>query len=229
MELIAQKREKLGKSTKHLKRDGQVPAVVFSKGIESENITVNYIDFVKVFDKAGETGLITIKEENKATKVLVKDVQYNPVTDKIIHVGFYKPDLTQKTNAQVPVEVIGEEENDLIKSGEAMVITLMQEITVEALPEDLPHSFTIDVSQMKEIGDGVKVGELEYDREKVEVPDLEPEDFVIRIDEVTVVEEPEEEISEEEALEKLEATGEKDKEETDEESGEKKADEKSEE
>jgi large subunit ribosomal protein L25 len=206
MELTAQKREKLGKSTKYIKREGSIPSAIFGPGMDSMNISLNYIDFLRVFKETGETELINLKTDGKTLKVLVKDVQYDPVTDEIIHVGFYKPDLTQKINAQVPVEIVGEEDNKLIENNTALVMILMQEITVEALPEDLPHAFTVDVSKMNEFGQGVKVGELEYDREKVTVPDLDPEDYVVRLDEIIIEEEPEEEITEEEALANLEAS-----------------------
>lgn len=210
MEIIAEKREKFGKRLKSLKNEGLVPAVIFGKGMESIAISLNYNEFKKLFQQAGETDLIDIKMDSKKYKVLVKNVQFDPITDAIIHVEFYKPDLTEKIKAQVPVEVVGEETNELIKGGEAMILLLMQEITVEALPEDLPHNFTIDVSAMNEIGSAVTIAELNYDKAKVTIPELDPEEAVVRIDEVKIVEEVEETpVSEEEALQNLEATGEK--------------------
>lgn len=210
MEIIAEKREKFGKALKSLKNEGLVPAVIFGKGMESIAISLNYNEFKKLFQQAGETDLIDINLDSKKHKVLVKNVQFDPVTDAMIHVEFYKPDLTEKIKAQVPVEVIGEETNELIKAGEAMVLLLMQEITVEALPEDLPHNFTIDVSTMNEVGAAVTIADLGYDKTKVTIPELDPEEAVVRIDEVKIVEEVEEApVSEEEALQNLEATGEK--------------------
>jgi large subunit ribosomal protein L25 len=210
MELKVRSRETLGKKNKYLRRENEVPAVIFGKNMDSVNIAVDYTNLEKVYQEAGETDLIDILLDSNKYKVLVKDIQTDPVTDKIAHVSFYKPDLTIKTEAQVPVEIIGEENNELLKTDStAIALLLLQEITVEALPEDIPHSFEVDVSNLSEFGLGVTIAELNYDREKVSIPDLDPEEMVVRIDEIVIEEEPEEEISEEEAIAGVEATEEK--------------------
>jgi len=222
MQLKAENREKLGKATKYIRRGNQIPAVIFGKGMESVSITLGYNDFNKVYQESGETDLIDVECENTNYKVLIKDVQLDPVTDKFSHVGFYKPDLTVKIEAQVPVEVFGEEENEIIKNATGIALQLLQEITVEALPEDLPHEFRVDVSKLSEFGQGITISELDYDKDKVTIPDLDPTEMVVRLDEVTIEEEPEEEVSEEEAIAGVEATEEKPEEETEGEEGEKK-------
>lgn len=214
MQLKAKQREELGKATKYIRRGNQIPAVIFGKGMDSVAITLEYVDFNKVYQESGETDLIDIESGDKKYKVLIKDIQFNPVTDKIAHVGFYKPDLTEKIEAQVPVEVIGEELNEFIKNGTGIALQLLQEITVEALPEDLPHEFQVDVSKLTELGQGITVAELNYDKDKVTIPDLDPTEMVIRLDAVTIEEEPVEEVSEEEAIAGMEATEEKPEEET---------------
>lgn len=182
MELVAQKREITGKKVKNLREQGNVPAVIFGKSLESESILVGDIAFRDVFAEAGETALIDLKIGSQSTKVLVNEVQVNPINFKVTHISFYKPDLTQKTQVEVPVEYINEDDNDLVKSGDALVLLLMSEITVEALPSDLPHAFIIDVSKIKEVGDGITIDQLEYDKEKVELINVEPEDLVIKLD-----------------------------------------------
>lgn len=211
MQIQAKKRETLGKKNKYIRRGGEIPAVIFGKGMESVNITVDYNTFEKTFRQAGETDLLDVVVEKEKYKVLVKDVQHNPVTTKISHAALYKPDLTVKTEAQVPVEIVGEDTNELIKSGAALALQLLQEVTVEALPEDIPHHFVIDVSGLNEIGQGVTVSQLDYDKEKVSIPDNDPEEMVVRIDEIVIQEEEPEvaPVSEEEAIAGLEATAEK--------------------
>ena len=213
MQLKAEKRSTLGKKTKYIRRDNNIPAVIFGKGMESVNIFLDYNNFNKTYKQAGETDLIDLIVGEEKYKTLVKDVQFNPVTDRISHVGFYKPDLTIKTEAQVPVEVVGEETNELVKSGAGIALQLLQEITVEALPEDIPHEFIVDISMINEFGQGISISQLDYDREKVSIPDIDPEEMVVRIDEIAIEEEPEEAVvSEEEAIAGLEATKEKDEE-----------------
>ena len=216
MQIEAQKRETLGKKTKHIRKEGKIPAVVFGKDMKSTNISLDYNTFDKVYKESGETDLIDIKIGNEKIKVLIKDVQPDPISGRISHVGFYKPDLAVKTEAQVPVEIVGEENNDLIKSNVALALQLIQEIKVEALPEDIPHSFIVDVSNLNNIGDSVFVSQLNYDREKVSIPEIDPEEMVVRIEEVKVEEEEVEEVSEEAAIADLEATAEKPEEEKEE-------------
>ncbi len=209
MQLKATNRKILGKKTKYIKREDMIPAVIFGKSMDSVTLSLGYNEFDKTFQKSGETDLIDIEAESEKYKVLIKDVQYDPVTGRFIHVAFYKPDLTIKTEAQVPVTVIGEEENDLIKNGTGIALQLFQEITVEALPQDIPHEFIVDVASLNEFGQGVAVSQLDYDRNKVTIPDIDPDEMVVRLDEVTIAEEPEEAVSEEEAIAGLEATAEK--------------------
>jgi len=222
MQIEAQKRETLGKKTKHIRKEGKIPAVVFGKDMSSTNISLDYNTFDKVYKESGETDLIDIKIGDEKIKVLIKDVQLDPVSGRISHVGFYKPDLTVKTEAEVPVEIVGEENNELIKSKVALALQLIQEIKVEALPEDIPHSFIVDVSNLNNIGDSVSISQLNYNREKVSIPEIDPEEMVVRIEEVKVEEEEVEEVSEEAAIADLEATAEKpEEEENQEESNEK--------
>lgn len=215
MELNTQKREQLGKKTKVLREQGLIPAAVFGKGMETVSVTVGLLDFKRTYEKTGDTELIDINvagggdAEGKGDvsyKCLVKEVQYNPITDEVDHVGFYKPDLTVRTNADIPVEIEGEEENELVKSGEGLVLALVDTIEVSALPMDLPHAFTVDASGLGEIGEGITVADLNYDREKVEIVGLEEDALVVKMDYAEMAEEEEEEISEEEALAGIEAT-----------------------
>lgn len=208
MELTAEKREKLGKASKSLRSEGFIPGVIFGKGLESISITVSQTEVEKAYNEGGETTLIDIKIGDNTEKVLFKEVQEDPITGKIIHAGFYKPNLKEKTEAEVPVEIIGEENNEFVKNGEAIVLILVNEVAVEALPTDLPHSFEIDVSNMQ-VGDIVTAGHLNYDKEKVELVDLEPNDLVVKLDKIEEQVEEEAPVSEEEALEKIEATEEK--------------------
>lgn len=214
MELIAQKREKTGKAVKSLRYSGFVPAVIFGKGLESINITVGKNDFVKVFKEAGETTLIDLNIEGVGIqKVLVKDVTYNPVKDTLAHIGFYKPNLLEKTSAYIPVEIIGKETNALLKSGNAVLITMFDEIEVEALPTDLPHKFEVNVAELTEIGHGVTVEDLNYDKSKVEILTPEAGTMIIKLDYAVQLETADSAESEEEALAKMEVTNEKKEEE----------------
>jgi len=229
MELVGQKREILGKKTKILRENRLLPAVIFGKGLESLSITVTYNDFVKVFKKAGETSVFDVLIEGKKHPVLVKDVQLHHITSKPIHVGFYEVDLKEKINANIPVEVINEEENALVKSGDALILVLLNEIEVEALPTDLPENFTIDAVKLETMDSTVLVSDLKYNREKVEIVGIEPEEIIVKLDYAQMLEEEEEEVDEAEAMADIEATEEKEPEEEEEKEKEKEKEKSSEE
>ena len=220
MELVGQKRKILGKKTQILRDEKLLPAVIFGKGLESLSITVGYNDFVKTFKEVGETSVFDIVVEDKKHPVLVKDIQLHHITSEPIHIGFYEVDLKQKINANIPVEIVNEEENSLVKSGDALVLVLLNEIEVEALPTDLPENFTIDAVGLENMDSTVLVSDLKYDREKVEIIGIEPEEIVVKLDYSQMLEEEEEEVDEAEAMADIEATEEKEPEEGEE--GEKK-------
>ena len=202
---------------------------MYGAGVESTPLTINTLNFIKVFREAGETGLVDLKFNDSNEKVLIKEVQVHPVTLSPIHVSFHKVDLTEKIKANIPIEIVGEEESPIVKSGEGLILALLNEIEVEALPADLPHAFEVDVSHLKELDQAVTVGELNYDKEKVEIVSAEDEDLVAKVDYAEMEEiEEEEELTEEELVEGVEATEEKAEGEEDEagEGGEEKAPEK---
>ncbi len=220
MELKAEKREIFGKKNNLLRDERLLPAVIFGKGLESMPIVVDYNSFVKVFKEAGETSVIYIEVDGKKHPVLVKDMQIHHITSKPIHIGFYEVDLKEKINADIPVEVINEELNELVKGGEALVLALLNEIEVEALPTDLPESFIIDATKLVDMDSVITIADLEYDREKVEIVGIEPDEIVAKLDYAQMLEEVEEEIDEAAALADLEATKEKEPGEEDAEGGE---------
>lgn len=210
MELKAEKREIFGKKNKYLRDEKLLPGVIFGKGLESISIVVDYIDFVKTFKEVGETTVFDIVIGNEKHPVLVKEMQLHHLTSKPIHVGFYKVNLKEKITANIPIEIINEEENALLKKGEAIVLLLLTEIEVEALPTDLPEKFTVDALKLLEIGDVTTVEDLEFNKEKVEIVGLEPDEVISKLDYAQMLEEEEEEeVDEAEAIAGIEATEEK--------------------
>ena len=162
-----------------------------------------------MFTAVGETALVDLTLDGQNQSVLIKDVQHDPVTGKFIHTGFYKVNLLEKITAEIPVEILGEELNVLLKSGEGVLLTLLDTIEVECLPADLPPHFDVDVSALTAVGQGVTVGELKYNKDKVKVK-AEEDELVVKID-YPQMQEVEEEavVTEAEALENIEATKEK--------------------
>lgn len=180
LSLQAEERKILGKKVKHLRRDGKLPAHVFGKGLETEHVTVDGKIFLKTFKEAGETGLIDLKiGAEKVRPVMVKGVQFDPVTDEPIHIDFYQVNLMEKVKVPVPLVLVGEEPES-VKLGETIVLQTLNEIEVEALPADLVEKIEVDITALKNIDDAITVAQLNFDRSKLTVT-AEPEAIVVKL------------------------------------------------
>ncbi len=180
LSLQAQERKILGKKVKALRRDGKLPAHVFGKGVEGENVLISTKDFLKTFHEAGETGLIDLKiGTEKVRPVLVREVQYDPVEGNPIHVDFYQVNLAEKVKVPVPLVLIGEQPES-VHLGEAIVLQTLNEVEVEALPTDLVEKIEIDITALKNVDDAITVAQLNFDRSKLTVHALD-EEIVVKL------------------------------------------------
>jgi large subunit ribosomal protein L25 len=198
LSLKAEERTILGKKVKSLRKNGFIPGHVFGNGVETEHVSVNGHDFLKIYDQAGETGLIDLKiGEEKVRPVMVRGVQYDPVSDNVLNIDFYQVNLKEKVTVPVPIVTIGEEPES-VHLGETVILQPISEVEVEALPTDLVEHIEVDITGLKEIGDAITVGDLKYDREKLTVL-AEPEEVVVKLD--TAVTEEMKKLMEEQAAE----------------------------
>lgn len=205
LSLQAEERTILGKKVKKLRRDGLLPGHVFGKGLEGETVAVSSHDFLKTFHLAGETGLIDLKiGKKKVRPVLIREVQYDPVSGDLIHVDFYQVNLSEKVKVPVPLVLIGEQPES-VHLGEAIVLQTVNEVEMEALPTDLVEKIEVDITPLKQIDDAITVGQLHYDREKLTIH-ADPEEIVVKL--APAVSAEMEKLLEEEVAEKAAAAAE---------------------
>ena len=214
--LDAKKRTITGKKVRKLRREGIVPANIFGTGFTSMSIEIPVTDFVHTYKVARETGIVNIKVDKASIPTLVRDVQRHPVSREILHVEFRKIDLKKKIETQVPVEMVGTSIAITQKGG--VLLTQINELTIEALPSNIPEHIEIDISSLKEIGDEVKIGDLPKQKEYTIVDES---DKTI----VSAIEHKEESVTPETTTESPEVLTEKDAEEGGEASPDKTADE----
>jgi large subunit ribosomal protein L25 len=186
--LKAEKRLLTGSKVKQLRRQGIVPANVFGHTVKSQAVQVTAVDFARVYKEAGETSLIWLKIQNEDQErpTLIKALTNHPVTGQRLHVDFHQVNLKEKVSANVPVEVIGE--NQLVKDGLAVLDVNLHEIEVEALPTDIPENLVFDISTLTAIGDHFKVSDAKVSSEVTIVTD--PEKVVVAIGAPQKEEEP---------------------------------------
>jgi len=122
-------------------------------GHKKDNVSIkmNYSDFEKVYNEAGMSSVITIDVDGEEHDVVIKEVQVDPVKDRIHHVDFYEFTRGEKMEATVSLKFVGEAPAEKL----GMVLnTAKTEIEIEALPKDLPSEIEVDLSVL-ENGDSV--------------------------------------------------------------------------
>jgi len=187
--LSAEKRTILGRDNWKTRTAGQVPAVVYGSKIEPKNIAVNLKALIVALRGAGESSLVDLAiNGDQPLKVLIQDVQKDPMTGEIIHVDFRAVDLTKEIVAEIKLEFIGE--SPAVKGLGGILIEAMNTLEVRALPTALVSSIQVDISMLKTFDDTIRVSDLILPAGITAVKDLN--------ETVAVVEEPrtEEEIAE---------------------------------
>lgn len=156
--LTATARTQVGRKVKILRKEGKLPATVYGKGIKSASVTIAGDAFAKVYAEAGETGLIELHVDRDTRPVLVHNVQVDPVSNARLHVEFHQVDLKEKVHAKVPVELVGESPAIAQKLG--VLLTVLNDIEVEALPAELPEKIEVDVTRLVGVDQEVKVSDI---------------------------------------------------------------------
>ena len=147
---------KANKRTDRCSTAEAIPAILYGPNIENTKIEVNSKDFEKAFKVAGES-LIELELDGKKYSVMVYDTQHDPMSMEAIHVDFYQPDLKHEVETEVPLELVGTA--PAISLG-GTIITNMHELTIKALPKDLPAKIEIDVSSLTEMDSHIMVKDI---------------------------------------------------------------------
>ena len=169
-----------------MRREGLVPAVVYGKSQESQNIKVNAKEFTTLLKaSASEHILVDLDLEGSKKLAILQDVQHDPLTGTYVHADFHVVSATETVHAAVVVETTGEARG--IKSGGILEV-LVHELDVACLAENLPENITIDVSNL-DLGDAIHVADLVLPKGvKVE---MEPSLVVLHVSEPKVAVETE--------------------------------------
>ncbi|WP_377887149.1 50S ribosomal protein L25/general stress protein Ctc [Alkalihalobacillus sp. R86527] len=134
-----------------------LPAVLYGKDRSSAPVSVDALEFIKVYREVGKNGVIELDFEGQGKyPVMVYDMQVDHLKNQIMHVDFYSVDLDKEVEAEVPVHLKGTAQGD--KDG-GVVQQMLHEITVKAKPNDFPDSIDIDISELN-VGDAVLVSDL---------------------------------------------------------------------
>ncbi|HTE22887.1 MAG TPA: 50S ribosomal protein L25 [Candidatus Limnocylindria bacterium] len=154
-----EKREVVGKGLARLRADGVVPVVVHNHGKASIHAMGNFQLLTKVHAQAGKHHPVELKVDGKPHLALIKDVDFDPRKHQIRHVVFQAIRQNEKTTAEIPVVLAGED-IPAEKKG-LLVLTQLDTVQVEALPRDLPNELTVDATTLEDDGDRLHVSDIQ--------------------------------------------------------------------
>lgn len=176
--ISAEVRTITGRKVKQLRNKGLTPATVYGHKFEPVTIQFTTAELNKLYSHVGESTLVEIKLGDTTLPVLFKNPQYHPLTSDLIHIDCHKVNLKEKIIATVPLEFIGESMS--VKNGN-ILMTVLDEIEVEALPADLPEKIIVDISILADIDAQITVADLDVDHTKVEIKN-EADQVVVKTD-----------------------------------------------
>ncbi|HIP37160.1 MAG TPA: 50S ribosomal protein L25/general stress protein Ctc [Crocinitomix sp.] len=153
--LSGSKRENVGKKdTKAIRNSGRVPAVVYGSGKQT-HFSVKHTDMEKlVYNK--DVFNVNLDIEGDSFSTIIQDIQFHPVTDRILHVDFLELDDNKKVKVEIPVVLEGRSEGVMMGGRLQQVF---RKLTVFAYPKDLPEVINVDITNLK-IGDSIRVKDL---------------------------------------------------------------------
>lgn len=176
--LNVRKRTVLGKKVKNLRKSNILPGNIYGKGVPSLAVEVDKVEFLKIYKSAGESTVIELKLENEPLRpVLIHDLQIHPSSRAPLHIDFYQVNLKEKIKAKVPILAKGESDAVLQKLG--VLLVLLNEIEVEALPMDLPDKILVNIANLKQVGDVLKIKDIEVPNGVSLLTPLEAEIFKV--------------------------------------------------
>lgn len=160
METITlEKRDILGKKSQSLLSQGYIPAVMYNAKGESTNVKIESSIAKKLVKTATSTTIFDIKLGEKVSKVLVKEVDQNPVTDVIRHIAFFEIDESKEMVFSIPFEIVGI--SPAVKNNLGVLVKVMPDIDVRCKLADLKPSIVVDISKLEHPGQIIEVHDVE--------------------------------------------------------------------
>lgn len=158
MFVIKGEKREAGTALDKLRKAGMVPAVFYGAGKQNTSISINNIEFKKIWRQAGESSAVKVSVGSDNVDALIHEVQVDPVTSEPIHVDFLAIDMNKKI--KVKVALLFEGVSEAVKTGVGNLVKVLHEIEIEALPADLPHNLSVDISKLATLSDNIVVSEI---------------------------------------------------------------------
>lgn len=158
MVLLSAQARDVSVAAKAMRRNKQVPCVVYGHDVKNTPIQCDLQALHKAFVSAGESTLVQLDVAGKKVPVLFKDVSFDPVSGNVTHADFYAVNMKEEIETKVPVHVTGE--SPAVKDLGAILVTPVSEVTVKCLPSDLPHALEVSIASLAQFHDVLTIKDL---------------------------------------------------------------------
>lgn len=162
--LNAQRRKDTGRKVKALRRAGLFPMVVYGYKIDAMPIQTSQKEFAKILKDAGESSIISVKIEGEdfPMDVVIHDIAFDS-SQNPIHADLYKIQKDKEMVSEIPLEFIGE--SRAVKEEKCILVKNLESVEVKCLPKNLPHSLNVNLDELKNAGDVIRISSIKIEKE----------------------------------------------------------------
>jgi len=143
---------------RQVRAEGLVTATIYGSGMDSISIQLNVKEFMAAYKK-DKNAIFELKMETDAHKAIVKKVQIDPVSDKVLNIEFQRIKADQKVKVIVPFETFGE--SAALKAGGSLISNISV-VEVECLPSNIPSTIKVDISKLVNYEDSLTIQQIEF-------------------------------------------------------------------
>lgn len=149
-ELEVAPRTVMGKANKRLRKEGLIPGNITGHNQEPLAVQIDEINFDRVRRSGAVRSIIALRMPNAGTQtVLVRRVQHNPRTGKIVHIDFFRVSMTERISMRVPLHFVGE--SPAVKNEGGVLLHLMEALEIECTASDIVDAIDVDITALAEI------------------------------------------------------------------------------
>ncbi|MGD0993342.1 MAG: 50S ribosomal protein L25/general stress protein Ctc [Gemmatimonadales bacterium] len=166
VQLSAERRSTKGKgAAREMRRSGKVPAVIYGRGREPDQLAVDGVTLGRLLEKiVPESTIVELSVDGNPVKTLIREVQRHPVRPGIVHVDFYEIRAGQKIRVAVPIHCVGIP--DGVRNQGGTLDQVIRNVEIEVLPDDIPDRVELDVTALT-IGKSLHVSDLSIPKAQI--------------------------------------------------------------
>jgi large subunit ribosomal protein L25 len=162
----------VGKANKRLRREGLIPGNIFGHNQAPQIVQVEAVNFDRLRRSGAVRSVVTLRMPDAGTQTaLIRRVQHNPRTGKIVHIDFFRVSMTERISMRVPLRFVGE--SPAVKNSGGVLLHLMEALEVECTASDIVDAIDVDISSLAEIDATLRANDVKLPANFALVTDAE--------------------------------------------------------